>query len=49
MTYFMKYIKLFENFEGDLKMANMEFVPGASGKDCAEKAGGWGLKSTVLS
>lgn len=25
----------------------MEFVPGASGKDCAEKTGGWGLKSTA--
>ena len=24
----------------------MEFQPGQSGKDCSEKAGGWGLKST---
>jgi len=24
----------------------MEFQPGESGKDCSEKAGGWGLKST---
>jgi len=24
-----------------------EFVPVASGKDCAEKAGGWGVKSTA--
>jgi len=24
-----------------------EFVPSASGKDCAEKAGGWGVKSTA--
>jgi hypothetical protein len=28
-------------------MANMEFVPGASGKDCAEKTGGWGEKSVA--
>ena len=24
----------------------MEFQPGQSGKDCSEKAGGWGIKST---
>lgn len=24
----------------------MEFVPGTDGKDCSEKAGGWGLKSS---
>ena len=24
----------------------MEFQPGESGKDCSEKAGGWGIKST---
>ena len=28
-------------------MANMEFVPGESGKDCTEKAGGWGVKSVA--
>lgn len=26
----------------------MEFKPGQSGKDCSEKAGGWGLKSAVF-
>ena len=23
-----------------------EFIPGSGGKDCSEKAGGWGIKST---
>ena len=27
-------------------MAGEEFIPGSGGKDCSEKAGGWGLKST---
>lgn len=26
----------------------MEFKPGQSGKDCSEKAGGWGLKSSIF-
>ena len=27
-------------------MAGEEFIPGKGGKDCSEKEGGWGLKST---